>query len=88
MSDILDMRFRVLRSGRRHKVSVPHIRAVLETVDPIAIGDQLVFIGLDDRGIELEIVAVRDHKDQQRLAVIHAMPTSFRRGGRGGPGKA
>jgi hypothetical protein len=37
---------------------------------------RLVWIGLDDRGIELEIVAL-DRTDD--VVVIHVMPTSLRR---------
>lgn len=81
MYDTLDMTgIRVVRSGRRHKIGVAHIVAVMNAVDPIRIGDQMLFIGLDDRGIELEIIAVPDDCNPETLAVIHAMPTEFRRG--------
>jgi hypothetical protein len=57
MYDILDMTgIRVVRSGRRHKVGVAHIVAVMNAVSPIQVGDQLLFVGVDDRGIELEII--------------------------------
>jgi hypothetical protein len=39
----------------------------------------LVFIGVDDRGVELEIIAVPDDRNPDALAVIHAMPTAFRK---------
>jgi hypothetical protein len=42
-------------------------------------GDALLYIGRDRRGVELEIVAVPDDRHPDVLAVIHAMPTSFRR---------
>ncbi len=81
MYDILDMTgIRVVRSGRRHKVGVAHIAAVMHAVDPIQIGDQLLFVGADDRGIELEIIAVPDDRNPETLAVIHAMPKEFRKG--------
>ncbi|HEY2042433.1 MAG TPA: hypothetical protein VGH11_07115 [Jatrophihabitans sp.] len=54
--------------------------AVMNAVDPIQIGDQLLFVGVDDRGIELEIIAVPDNRNPETLAVIHAMPTEFRKG--------
>jgi hypothetical protein len=38
-----------------------------------------LFIGVDDRGIELDIVAVPDDRNPETLAVVHAMPTGFRR---------
>ena len=39
----------------------------------------MVYIGLDDRGVELEVVAVPDDKHDGGIAVIHAMPTELRR---------
>lgn len=38
--------------------------------------DQVVWIGEDDRGVELEVVAV---VKPDCLLIIHAMPTQFRR---------
>ena len=38
--------------------------------------DRLVWIGLDDRGIELELVAL---DLDEAVVVIHVMPTSLRR---------
>jgi hypothetical protein len=52
----------------------------MTAVDPIQVGDQLMFVGVDDRGVELEIIAVPDDRNPETLAVIHAMPTEFRRG--------
>jgi hypothetical protein len=81
MYDILDVTgIRVVRSGRRHKIGVAHIVAVMNAVDPIQVGDQLLFVGVDDRGVELEVIAVPDDKNPATLAVIHAMPTEFRKG--------
>lgn len=37
-----------------------------------------MFVGEDDRGVDLEIIAVPDDRDPDALAVIHAMPTAFR----------
>jgi len=71
---------RVVRSGRRHKIGVAHIVAVMNAVSPVQVGDQLLFVGVDDRGIELEIVAVPDDRNPETLAVIHAMPTDLRKG--------
>lgn len=67
------------RSGRRHRIGNAHIlAAIIDAGEPVAEGDSLVYIGRDDRGIELEIVAVPNDKGDG-LAVIHAMPTEFRR---------
>lgn len=42
-------------------------------------GDQLFYLGIDDQGVELEIIAVPDDKRPGGLAIIHAMPTHYRR---------
>ena len=55
---------------------------VITTVEPQAVpatevaDARLVWIGLDDRGIELEIVAL-DLDDA--VVIIHVMPTDLRR---------
>jgi hypothetical protein len=55
---------------------------VIDTVDPIAVPTtevadaRLVWVGLDDPGIELEIVTL-DLPDE--WLVIHVMPTALRR---------
>jgi hypothetical protein len=46
---------------------------IVETAD----GSQLHFVGVDDRGLELHVIAVADDRRAGGLAVIHAMPTSF-----------
>lgn len=47
--------------------------------DPEEDGDALVYVGVDDRGVELEVIAVPDDKNPTGITVIHAMPTSYRR---------
>jgi hypothetical protein len=69
----------VTRSGRRHRIGNAHIlAAIVDAGEPAVEGDSLVYVGRDDRGVELEIVAVPNDKGDG-LAVIHAMPTEFRR---------
>ena len=71
---------RVARSGRKHKIGNAHILAAMaNTGKPVSVGDQLLYVGVDDRGIELEIVAVPDDSGRAVLTVIHAMPTALRR---------
>ncbi len=43
----------------------------------------MFFLGIDDRGVLLELIAVPWPKDEEQLMVIHAMPYKWR-GGRGG----
>ena len=55
---------------------------MIESTEPVQVpatdtlDARLVWIGLDDRGIELEIVAL---DLQDTITVIHVMPTSLRR---------
>jgi len=70
----------VARSGRKHKVGNAHILAAMVNAgEPLLVGDQLLYLGPDDRGVELEIVAVPDDTGRADLTVVHAMPTALRK---------
>jgi hypothetical protein len=68
----------VVPSARRHRIGKAHALHVVDTVDPEQVpatstaDARLVWIGEDDRGVELEIVAL-DLPDA--VVVIHVMPT-------------
>ena len=78
----VDRVVRWYRTARRHRVGKAHAMHVITTTTPdqVPASDtadaRLVWIGPDDRGIELEIVAL-DLDDA--IIVIHVMPTSLRR---------
>ncbi|MGI8717849.1 MAG: hypothetical protein ACR2JN_08475 [Lapillicoccus sp.] len=78
----MDRAVRWFRSARRHRIGKVHAMHVITTCDPTAVAAtdsvdaRLVWIGSDDRGIELEIVAL-DLPDA--VVVIHVMPTDLRR---------
>lgn len=73
-------RVRITRSARKHGVGDAHIRAALANAGtPEIDGDALLFTGTDDRGVELEMVVVPDDRYEGQWAVIHAMPTHYRR---------
>lgn len=76
-----DMQVRMLRSGRKHKIGLAHVRAAILNAGE-AMYDEVLrtysWVGVDDRGVELEIVAIDDDK-RDGLAIIHAMPTAYRR---------
>jgi len=78
----VDRVVRWYRSARRHRVGKAHAMHVITTTTPAQVpasdiaDARLVWIGADDRGIELEIVAL-DLDDA--VVVIHVMPTSLRR---------
>ena len=81
-NNILDRSVRWFRSARRHRIGKAHAMHVISTTDPVRVpatanlDARLVWIGADDRGIELEIVAL-DLPDA--IVVIHVMPTALRR---------
>jgi hypothetical protein len=71
---------RITRTARKHRIGNAHILAAMEKAGvPVASGDTLVYIGVDDRNIELEVVAVPDNRHPGGIAVIHAMPTEWRK---------
>jgi hypothetical protein len=68
---------RVIRSARKHRIGNAHIlAAMINAGEPTVEGDTLVYVGTDDRGVELRIVAVPNDKGDG-LAVIHCMPTGY-----------
>lgn len=73
---------RFAKSARRHRIGKAHVLFVLESYQPMTVltsegkDQKLLWIGQDDRGLELEIVAV---KLAENILVIHVMPRNFRR---------
>lgn len=70
---------RVTRSARKHGIAAGRIRealgnAVLVSDD----GDFATYVGIDARGLELEIGIVPDDRCPDRFAVIHRMPAQWR----------
>jgi len=67
---------RITRPARKHGIGNGRILAAIENATTIVNdGDATIFIGVDDRDLELEVVAVPDDRRPGGLAVIHAMPT-------------
>lgn len=74
------------QSARRHRIGKVSARHVIATVEPtrtstLGGADAWIWIGLDERGRELEIIAidVNPPNDQPYRLVIHVMPTQLRR---------
>ena len=73
---------RFTRSSRKHRVGRVSARHVIDNTTPVLSTDPgtgaqlLAWVGDDERGRELEIVAVE--RPDCRL-VIHVMPTHYRR---------
>jgi hypothetical protein len=73
---------RFAKSARKHRIGKAHVLFVLEKIEPVTFlsiygeDQKLLWIAQDDRGLELEIVAV---KLVEHILVIHVMPRNFRR---------
>lgn len=65
------------RGSRKHRIGRAHARYVMASVDPIVVpatagvDERFVWVGVDDRGLELEIVALNL---DDKVLVIHVMP--------------
>ena len=79
-----DIRFS--QSARRHRIGRASARHVLATTDPTPVStssgaNAWLYIGPDERGRELEIIALEVQPAdaaQPYLLVIHVMPTQLR----------
>lgn len=77
---------RFTQSARRHRIGRASARHVLATTDPTPVstssgGDAWLYVGPDERGRELEIIALEVQPaaaPQPYLLVIHVMPTQLR----------
>lgn len=76
-------RVKFTQSARKHRIGKAHVLAAMDAAgEPEVIpaeGDldeRLLWIGEDDRGVELEVIGI-DLPDY--LLIIHVMPTAYRR---------
>jgi len=73
------MVIRISRPVRKHKISADRIRQVLTNATLVREEpDASVYVGVDDNGVEIELVIVADDRNEGCLTVIHAMPTAWR----------
>lgn len=75
---------RFIRSARIHKIGKASVLYVMEHTEPTdavsKFGDAgLDWLGTDERGRELHIVAVVQSADDDGLLVIHVFPTALLR---------
>ena len=83
-TDSLEIRF--TQSARKHRIGRTSARHVLGTAEPTAVtttsgANAWLYVGLDERGRELRIIALEVHPADGRqsyLLVIHVMPTQLR----------
>ena len=72
---------RFSRSARKHRIGKSHAWYVMTTA-PATVGNSpltgdttISWIGADDRGVELEVVAI---DKPEAFLVVHVMPTHYR----------
>lgn len=74
------MQVRIARTARRHKIGVAHIRVALLNAELVDVdGDMAMYVGVDDRGVELEMGIVPDDRTFGAFTMVHCMPTELRR---------
>ena len=80
----MNQNIRFTSNARKHKIGAAHARFVIEnnvavrTPGKNEFEHRLFWIGVDDRGLELEIAGI---EFEDEILVIHVMPREFR--GRG-----
>ena len=75
------MQIKFTQAARKHRIGKAHALFVIENNPFFVVTDkvgrvQRVWQGLDDRGVELELIAV---VLKEYLLVTHVMPANFRR---------
>ncbi len=79
---MLEKEVRFAKSARKHRIGKAHALFVLESYEPTLVlasvgqDQKLLWIGQDDRGLELEVIAL---ELSDCILVIHVMPRIFRR---------
>ena len=73
---------RFARAARKHRIGKAHVLFVPENNESVSVlprdgeDQKLLWVGHDDRGLELEVIAL---ELSECILVIHVMPRSFRR---------
>lgn len=81
------MQMILTQAARKHRIGKAHIAHVIAAAVPVygtrPTGEREArWVGIDDRGIELEIVDIPDAADKAGnpvTLIIHAMPTALRK---------
>lgn len=75
------VRVRFTQSARRHRIGMVRALYVMSNTEPVTVPaehdlrERLLWIGPDDRGLDLEVIAIAE---PDYLLVIHVMPHQFR----------
>ena len=77
--------FRFAKSARKHRISKGRAKEAMANAVLVAIRTRLdgrhtgLFVGVDRRGLELEIGIAGTDDDRHVWLVVHVMPTHYRR---------
>lgn len=79
----MSIRFRFTRPSRKHKIGRGRAKAAMHNAVLVEIrvqtwGPMGIFVGTDDRGLELEIGVMGADEDVNLWLVMHVMPRQFR----------
>lgn len=74
------MDVRIARSARKHRLSAGRLREALRDAELVRHdGDAALYVGVDARGLAIELVVVPDDRRAGGFTVIHAMPQEWRK---------
>lgn len=81
MPNHFDLQIKFTKSSRKHRIGKAHVIHVIKNCEPkFRTLDgvlQIIWLGADDRGLELEILGILDG---DLILVIHVMPSKYRKG--------
>lgn len=76
---------KMTQAARKRHIGVAHVRAAIESAGaPVVVpareggARRLLYVGVDDRGVELEVIAI-EQPELDRLLIVHVMPYRYRR---------
>ena len=78
-------KIRFTKNARRHKIGQSHALFVIENNEPMRMPglldyeSRLIWIGIDNRGLELEITGI---ESEDEIFIFHVMPTTYIKRGR------
>ncbi|MCA2275491.1 hypothetical protein JF780_05730 [Mycobacterium intracellulare] len=76
-------RFQFTRPSRKHRIGRAHVKVAMHNAIWVETrtqswGDMGIFVGTDDRGLELEIGVIGADENVDLWLVMHVMPRRFR----------
>lgn len=81
----MSRKIRFTKNAGVHKIGQSHVLFVIENNEPVRMPvlfdyeSKLFWIGIDDRGLDLEIIGI---ESEEEVFIIHVMPITFIKRGR------